>query len=392
MVEIALDINKNNKVIESKDLTQIEHAFNKLLYIPEDILKPRIIEEIIKYLNTNLREETYPLKIFITQKSNEITGIVIAQIHPDYRSYGRKCGSFGWLSCLDIDSCEVLMNSCEKFMKENKIRRLRGPINYPKLVGGIGYQIDGFERCMLTGVSYNNTNLREVAFLKQLGYKLESHYWSVEVLSDYWKKGRTIPKRLLVKFPTINELKSFKSEILKLANSSFNAIMADATGGSERLDEMISLFEQTQKLYNHNIDKINEIVISKLSNNSAFLKLLQNQDFSKNLPWVTLIFTKETHILVGAGFLLPNIFQHWKEEDITEANGDTVMIHPEFVGKGIFSLGQNIGRVALKLVGINYIEGTQLWANNEHAVEVMFPHCKPVRKHVVLQKDNFFKN
>ena len=42
--------------------------------------------------------------------------------------------------------------------------------------------------------------------------------------------------------------------------------------------------------------------------------------------------------------------------------------------------------------GITYYEGTAIWTknskgvNNEEAMNTIFPHCKPIRKHIVFEK------
>jgi hypothetical protein len=38
------------------------------------------------------------------------------------------------------------------------------------------------------------------------------------------------------------------------------------------------------------------------------------------------------------------------------------------------------------MFGINYFEGTGIWANNSRAIETIFPHSKRKRTHVVVQK------
>ncbi|GAH92013.1 unnamed protein product, partial [marine sediment metagenome] len=70
------------------------------------------------------------------------------------------CPTFGWLHAKDFRSCELLMNECENFVRENKLRKIRGPINFPKIIGGIGYQIEGFEAPMLNGVAFNDKYYR----------------------------------------------------------------------------------------------------------------------------------------------------------------------------------------------------------------------------------------
>ncbi|GAH32915.1 unnamed protein product, partial [marine sediment metagenome] len=98
-MELVLELNKNVSinVEESNNLKEIKNVLDELLYVPDIRLKPRIISELIKYLKTKFLDENYKIMVFIAYHNSEIYGFVISQIHPTYTSYGRKCGTFGWL-------------------------------------------------------------------------------------------------------------------------------------------------------------------------------------------------------------------------------------------------------------------------------------------------------
>ena len=44
----------------------------------------------------------------------------------------------------------------------------------------------------------------------------------------------------------------------------------------------------------------------------------------------------------------------------------------------------NIGQFTCNLYGVNYFEGTGVWSNNSQAIDTIFPHCEPTRKHYVF--------
>jgi len=71
---------------------------------------------------------------------------------------------------------------------------------------------------------------------------------------------------------------------------------------------------------------------------------------------------------------------------VNALNVDTVMIAKQHAGKGVFSSIHNMGKPIVTAAGISFIEGTTIWANNERAVKTIFPHAKPLRTHVVVQK------
>ena len=69
------------------------------------------------------------------------------------------------------------------------------------------------------------------------------------------------------------------------------------------------------------------------------------------------------------------------------------MVRTGYNGKGVFSSLNNFGQATNRsMKGVNYYEGTAIWTknskgvNNEEAMNSIFPHCKPIRRHVVFEK------
>ena len=105
-MELALELRKSDsiEIKESNDMKEIKSVLDELLYVPDTRLKPRITNELINYLNTKFLDENYKIKVFIAYDNLEIYGFVISQIHPTYTSYGRKCGTFGWLNTKNFEA------------------------------------------------------------------------------------------------------------------------------------------------------------------------------------------------------------------------------------------------------------------------------------------------
>ena len=97
-------------------------------------------------------------------------------------------------------------------------------------------------------------------------------------------------------------------------------------------------------------------------------------------------FNKTTGELVGILLGLPDLYEAWTGKPITRCNVDTAMVKKGYFGKGIFSALNNIGQLTCNLFGVDYFEGTGIWSNNSRAIDTIFPHCEPIRKHYVLQK------
>jgi len=148
------------KVVESMDLSEIKDVLEYKLFVPDPQVRSKIIDELLSYLGSKFESSEYKLKVFIAYRESETCGFVICQIDPYYTSYSRKCGTFGWLNTDSLKICKLLIRECELFVKENRIRKIRGNINFPKNLGGIGIQFMGFEEQMLYGVAYNDPNSR----------------------------------------------------------------------------------------------------------------------------------------------------------------------------------------------------------------------------------------
>lgn len=371
------------KIIESKDLSEIKEALMETLYVPNVKLKARIIEELTRYLESKFLEENYKIRVFIAYNKLKVCGFVVSQIHPTYTSYGRKCGTFGWLNAGSFEVCKRLIKKCELFVKSNRIRKLRGNINFPKRFGGIGFQIMGFEAPLIYGVAFNRPESRILDYLIKLGYFTESEYTCVKVTSFSWKKGKILDKNIKIRYLTFEEMSALKEEIISLGKNSFHTILPDTTGADHGVNEIIKIYSQIPDSHY----KLPEgFDFRKYSAQPEFKEAWESCDLEKVITWAPMAFDRKTDELVGIILSLPNLYQLWLEEPLTHANVDTVMVKKEYIGRGIFSSLNNIGRITTSFNGITYVEGTHIWSNNQRAIDTIFPHSLPIRKHEVTQK------
>ena len=74
--------------------------------------------------------------LFVASQNNRPTGFVSCQIDDEYKSYGMNCPTFGWFRAQNLETCKALMTECEKFVRENKKKKLRSPFiqNYEIIV------------------------------------------------------------------------------------------------------------------------------------------------------------------------------------------------------------------------------------------------------------------
>jgi len=384
-MELVLELNKNVSinVEESNNLKEIKNALDELLYVPDIRLKPRIISELIKYLKTKFLDENYKIMVSIAYHNSEIYGFVISQIHPTYTSYGRKCGTFGWLNVKNFEACKRLINKCEIFTRNHGVRKIRGNINFPKGLGGIGIQASGFEQQMMYGVAFNNPHINLIEYLEKLGYKKESEYTCMKVTKDFWDSGKKIDKRIKLRHVSLKEIKNYQEEILDLGRNSFQMDFPDASGAEYRFKEMLDTYSQVPKSFYKLPDDFKPESYCSIP---EILEAWDSYDLEEVVTWAHMAFDRETNKLVGIILCLPDLYELWLGKPITRTNVDTAMVRKDCAGRGIFSAMNNIGQKTQNVNGITYFEGTTIWTNNIDAINSIFPHCEHIRKHYVMEK------
>ena len=373
----------SSEVIEVKNPSQIRSALLDLLFVPDERLKPKIVSEIVSYFETKFSNPESKTKFFVASQSKRITGFVSCQIDDEYKSYGMNCPTFGWLTAYDLETCRALMVECEKFVREKKKKKLRGPINYPKSIGGIGFQTEGFEAPMMSGVAFSDPASKVLEYLQELGYKKDSKYSCLDTFLKKWAKGKDLDENIAIRFLPLDEIRGLKEQIMGLASQSLYSVLADAPGGRNRFEEMMDGYAQACKV----LKLPNEAFPQKYADVPGFKETWESCDLEKIVPMSVYAFDRSTNELVGVIMCQPNLFQLWNGESLTHLNVDTAMIKKEYARKGIFSALHNIGVfLSSSSHGFDYYEGTTIWANNDRAIKTIFPHGIHTRTHYVVQK------
>lgn len=374
--EIQIEINP--------PLYVFEEVLKILLYVPDERVKTHIIAEIVNHYRKKLNTPDYCVALIFAYMGDQPVGMVATQIDPEYRTYSRKATTFSWLLCEDFSICKALMERVEFFAREHKVKKIRGPINYPKIVGGIGIQTKGFNTPIMNGINFNHPNSKTLNYLNRLGYESESKYSCVEVISKQWRSGNRLDPEYYIRFFSIEQMRGMKAEIMGLAKNSFYSILADAPGGESRFEEMMRSYELAAVApFN---EELAQQIIKDHSHISEFIEAWNSCDLRNIVYWSPCAFMRDNGELVGIILSLPNLYQLWAGEPFSRANVDTAMVHKAHSGKGIFSALNNIGWLTVGMYGITSAEGTTIWANNERAIKTIFPHSEPLRTHYVVQK------
>ena len=375
---------KELTVASTRNISEILYVLTELLYVPDERIKLVVVLELTDYLTEKFSNPDYKIRFFYTSQNGNLTGFVICQIDGEYKSYSRRCPTFGWLHAKNFVSCKMLMVECESFVKQNKFRKLRGPVNYPKNIGGIGWQTEGFSAPMMNGVAFNDPGSNVLSYLQELGYKLNAKYSCVDSDVAHWDKGKELDENIIIRLLPLEEIKGLKEQILNLAQQSLYSVLADAAGGKNRFDEIMDCYHQATKI----VDFVNPGFDPQVhANRPGFVETWNATDFGKVVPLAIFAFDRSTKELVGFMFCQLNFYQYWAGEPLTQISIDTIIIKKEYTGKGIFSALHNIGKpLSAAAYGYQSFEGTTIWSNNDKAIKAIFPHCSPLRTHYVVQK------
>ncbi len=289
----------------------------------------------------------------------ERVGRVAVEIHPGYTSRGKSCATFGWLDGSYPEVVKTLLaRACEwastrEVLVGGTPRRntlLRGPISFPKSIGGYGCQVEGFNMMRMYGIPTNRPELG--AWIEATGFKADAPYACLDVThTPKWESAGTDFARSfrLVNF-TPAEWEARREEIVGLVGGSFSDLLPDFAAG--RFEEVIgtTTTHPDGKYY-----------------------------------WPAALDGEGK--LAGVIVCIPNLYDTWDGHAVTSVNSDTVVINSKYRGRGLFSALHDKGMADMAAhYGITYFEGTAIWYANENAVKSIFPHGTLVRKHVVYQK------
>jgi len=292
------------EVVEVSKPLKIKRTLMELLYVPNKSLKPKIVSEIVAFYKRKSVSPKDEIVMFVAIRNGINGGFVFCQIDQDYRSYGMRCPTFGWLHAQNFEVCEALMGECEKFVRYHKKKKLRGPINYPKKVGGLGFQTEGFVAPMMSGVAFNDPGSNVLAYLEALGYKTDAKYSCVDAFVKKWEKGKELDDNIMTRFLSLDEIKALKEQILGLANQSFYSVLADATGGKDRFEEIMEMFHQASKkvkITNPDFDP------QTFADMPGFLDTWNAADLKNIITTSIFAFDKTSGELVGVLMAQPNM-------------------------------------------------------------------------------------
>jgi len=319
---------------------------------------PRARWELCQYLSAMVESGCGALFAAYSSQG-EVVGRVAVEIHPAYTSRGFPCATFGWLDGENECVISLLLEVAGEWAAKQQVVRngrprrnalLRGPISFPKELGGVGCQVEGFGLPRMYVISTNQASLG--GWINQAGFAADATYACVDVSqTPAWESSLPPSEDFTLATLSRVEWLERKEEIQALCASAFSTFLPD-TVSYGRFEALHAATVALGDVY---------------------------------YSWPA-AFDHDGH-LTGVIVCLPNLYEAWDNRPVAGVNVDTVVIAPSQRGKGLFSALHDKGyRDQQQYCGITYFEGTAIWEANENAVNSIFPHGTICRRHVVFQK------
>jgi aspartate ammonia-lyase len=135
------------------------------------------------------------------------------------------------------------------------------------------------------------------------------------------------------------------------------------------------------------------VFFNKYKHIPEFIEAWEESDLDNMVTVFPMVVERKTEKLVGMLIGVLDYYQYWNDEYISRVNVHTAMVRMGYGGKGVFSSLNNFGQATNRaMMGLTYYEGTYIWTknskgvNNKKAVNSVFPHCTPIRTHVIFEK------
>ncbi len=213
---------KTDIVIQTIKKDKLEEflQFSEIIYKNNEVwVEPLLIEEKRFFSKKNPYWNHALCKLFIAKKKNKIVGRLAVFIDKKYTKISKeKVGYFGFFECFNnINIAKELFKEAFKWLKNKKIKTIRGPIN-GTITRETGFLIHGFsispEPLMNYNPKYYNTLMRKLNFKK----KVDMFAYKINLDKVKFKKP--------LKNITIRELnKSNMQQEKKKANQIINKAM-----------------------------------------------------------------------------------------------------------------------------------------------------------------------
>ena len=212
--------NSNYRVVE----VQGKRHLKKFIKFPDKLYKdcpqyvPALHSDQINSLTKVSTLSYCKRKMWMVLDGKEVVGRICGMINPRYNAlYDKKRARFGWFDAInDLEVARLLIETAEKWAKENGMTEIHGPLYYNTL-GKQGMLIEGFQNIPPFNCIYNYPYY--VDFMDALGYVKECDWVQYKVPADeplqekITRIAALLKERYNLHEGSIDELKKDKSKV-----------------------------------------------------------------------------------------------------------------------------------------------------------------------------------
>jgi GNAT superfamily N-acetyltransferase len=296
-------------------------------------------------------------KFWIALRDNVVVGRIGAIINESYiKKTGEKIGRFSRAEFIDdIEVSKALFTTAEKWLKEQGMVSLQGPLGFTNL-DTQGMLIEGFDHLPSVASVYHLPYYQE--HLDKLGYEKEIDWVEfrltmegvpekAEKLADMIRRRYNLK---IIRFTTNKELKPHAERVFKLLNMAF--------------EELFSVTAFDEEMTQYYIDKYFKLL------NPKFVTLVENKEgelagFLIGVPSLSEAMQKANGHVFPFGFIhLMKAMKHPKVVDLFLTGVD-----PKMQGMGITALLINEIHKAIHEHHVEFAETTGILETNLKAIQ-----------------------
>ncbi|MHA1674924.1 MAG: hypothetical protein ACTSYI_15010 [Promethearchaeota archaeon] len=318
--------------------------------------KPFWFKLYLKSYFETQRIKMHGVLFFAVEETNPSTikGCIYCELEPDHLTYGKNVPIFGWVQVNSEETLKFLYTHVEKYVKDHGHTELRGPINPPKLFGGWGAMVKGFDQPLLVDSARNDPNL--AAWIENAGFNKEAEYVSLQVDEPLDVPNPFPDKNIeLISIP-INELskrRTITAQLNEFVLKNFVGNLPDSSLSQKKQDEIFQ-------------------VLSMVPEGENYYIIAYDHDEQKMMALIIEI---------------PNIYEQWMGKPISTTNVNTVIVAKEYRNQQFSHwVYKKIVDKLREKNGIKIHIGGTVWSKNVPALTSFLKICDEVARFHVYQK------
>ncbi len=305
------------EIVENKQQLNEFLKFSEVIYKKDKYWVEPIINEEANFFSINNPYWAHALsKLFIAKnKKDQIIGRLGVFIDDHYIRHSKeKVAYFGFFESLNnVKIAKELFKEAIKWLKDNSIKILRGPIN-GTITKETGFLIKGFNMSPEPLMSYNpkyyNNIMKELKFKK----KKDLYAYKIDLKKIYPSKAKTN-----IKITKLNKRKL--DEVIESAHFIINETMTESHH-FQFVPSSLAEFSYMNREVLHLLDPDLNLFAEKDGRNVGLVIIIPN--FNQ--------ITKKFHGRLG---LLEKLEFFFEKNKINDAKAELICVLPEYAGQGI---------------------------------------------------------